>query len=700
VNFSVYSANATAVELLLFDSHAAPEPSEVIRLDPADNRSFNFWHVYVEGLEPGALYGFRVDGPRTEEDLHAAGHRFDPGKLLIDPYARGNANTLWDRGKATQPGDNVASAMRSVVIDPADYDWEGDEPLHRPMHETIVYEMHVRGFTKAESSGVENPGTFLGVLEKIPYLQELGVTAVELMPVFDFDEHEVLRQGPDGPLVNYWGYDSYSFFAPQSWYCVSPHEGAHLDEFRDMVKGLHRAGIEVILDVVYNHTNEGNENGPTITYKGLDNGAYYLLAPWDRQYYLNFTGTGNTLNANHPIVEKMILDSLRFWVREMHVDGFRFDLASILARGPDGKRMEFPPVLWAIEMDDELAETKIIAEPWDPGGLYEVGHFTGAKACEWNGLYRDDVRAWMKGDSSTIKPIATRIAGSSDLYEHAGQGPTNSINFVTAHDGFTLNDLVSYDVKHNDANGERNRDGSDDNRSWNSGEEGDTDDPEVLATRARQVRNFATVLLVSRGVPMFLSGDEVRKSQSGNNNAYCQDNEISWFDWDLVERNADTLRFFRLMIDFRKRHPELSKDAFYTGRPNDRFVPDIEWHGTELNEPRWDEPDAHAFGLTIGGETEEREDIHVMLNTHWDSHSFAIPSRDGRAWFRAVDTSLASPDDIAEAGAETKLDDDRYEVGPRSVVVLVAKPGTGAAPKARRGGRSTRKATTTTTEDR
>jgi isoamylase len=671
VNFSVYSEHATRVELLLFDSTSAQKPSRVIELDPAVNRTFHFWHIHVSGLRSGQVYAYRMDGPgRTA----LTGFRFDPAKVLLDPYARGNVNNLWDRGRAVGPGDNADSAMRSVVIDTSGYDWEGDVPLRTPMADTVVYEMHVRGFTRSPSSGVANPGTFSGIVEKIPYLVSLGVTAVELMPIFDFDESQVLRQADDGKsLRNYWGYDPFGFFAPQSSYCVAPDEGQHITEFRDMVKALHAAGIEVILDVVFNHTSEGNENGPVISFRGQANEAYYHLWSMDRRCYENFSGCGNTLNANHPVVNKMIIDCLEYWVREHHVDGFRFDLASVLDRDLDGSEMATPPVLWNIELADQLADTKIIAEPWDAGGLYQVGRFPGRRWSEWNGPFRDEVRRFVRGDPGLVGAVASRVGGSADLFEPEDELPTNSVNFITAHDGFTLNDLVSYQEKHNAANGEDSRDGSDANYSWNCGAEGPTEDRDVEDLRLRQIKNFASILLLSRGVPMLLMGDEVRRTQQGNNNAYCIDGPLTWFDWDQVDDNADVLRFFSELIALRKRNRVLRMPRFLSDRPNERGVPEVSWHGTALGGPGWDDPSAQALSCTLGG-VDDEPDLHLIFNMYHLGLDFELPPPTGHHWCRAIDTSLPAPEDVLPAGSEAPVSGPVYQASGRSVVVLVSHP--------------------------
>ena len=670
-NFSVYSEHATTVELLLFADEADLEPQHVLVLDPDENKDFHFWHVYVRGVGPGQIYAYRADGPHTPTEN---GLRFNRRKVLIDPYALGNINNLWNRLDAVGPEDNVASSMRSVVIDPEDYDWEGDRPLNIPITDTVIYEVHVRGFTRSRTSGVTHPGTFAGVVEKIPYLESLGVTAIELLPIFDFDE-DVLRLSPDGtPLHNYWGYDPYGHFAPQSNFCTEPEQGSHLREFRDMVKALHRAGIEVILDVVFNHTGEGNHNGPTISFRGLANEAYYHLYPPDKQYYMDYSGCGNTLNANHPVVTKFILECLEYWVTEHHVDGFRFDLGSVLSRGQDGAEMAVPPALWGIELSGVLSETKVIAEAWDAGGLYQVGRFPGPRWSEWNGHYRDDIRRFVKGDPGLVGTVAFRVGGSSDLYEWGGELPTNSINFITAHDGFTLNDLVSYNDKHNEANGEENRDGSNDNESWNCGVEGPTDDPEVERLRERQIKNFAAILLSSQGVPMLLGGDEFRRTQGGNNNAYCQDNDISWFDWELVEKNAAMVRFFSRMIALRRQHPVLRRRHFFQGKVvNHRGLTDVTWHGVRLGAPGWNDPNARVLAYTLGGRDEDA-DMHIILNMYELALDFELPTVPTRQWHKAVDTSLPSPGDIAEPGAEQPVEGTNLNVGGRSVVILVSKP--------------------------
>src|SRR6059036_1361845 len=599
VNFSVFSRHATGVEVLLFDGVDDTKAASVVRLDPSANRTYHYWHVFVPNVRPGQLYGYRVEGPFDP----SSGMRFDPTKVLLDPYGRGvMVPSAYDRAAARRPGDNTGTALKSVVVDVSAYDWEGDAPLQRPSARTIVYEMHVRGFTRHPSAGLpeQTRGTFAGLIEKIPYLQRLGITAVELLPVFQFDPQD----SPPG-LVNYWGYAPVSFFAPHQGYGSRRDPLGPVDEFRDMVKALHRAGLEVILDVVFNHTAEGDHAGPTLSLRGLDNPTYYILEG-DRARYADYSGTGNTLNANHPVVRRMIVDSLRYWVDVMHVDGFRFDLASILERDESGDVMPNPPVLWDIESDPVLAGTKLIAEAWDAAGLYQVGTFVGDSWKEWNGRFRDDVRSFFRGEEGSIEGFVDRVIGSPSLYGHKQREPEASVNFVTCHDGFTLNDLVSYDGKHNEANGEDNRDGADDNRSWNCGVEGPTEDPYIDKLRTRQVKNFFTVTMLSAGMPMMLMGDEVRRTQGGNNNAYCQDNEIGWFDWTLLTQRAGVHRFASLLNARR-----VLRDV---GHERQRMAlnqlirqADITWHGVKLDEPDW-RHSSHSVAFTA---TLERTRYHV-----------------------------------------------------------------------------------------
>jgi isoamylase len=663
VNFSVYSRGATVVELQLFDRQDDAHASRVIRLDPAVHRTYHYWHAFVAGLRPGQIYGYRVHGDWDP----ANGLRFDASKVLLDPYGRAVVVPEgYSREAARDAPDDAATAMKSVVADPSAYDWENDAPLQRPSSRTIIYEMHVRGLTRHPGSGVpeRRRGTYAGVIDKIPYLQQLGITAVELLPVFQFDAQDA----PPG-RVNYWGYAPISFFAPHAGYSSARDPLSPLDEFRDMVKALHRAGIEVILDVVFNHTAEGDEQGPTLSFRGLDNATYYILEE-DRARYANYSGTGNTLNTNHPIVRRMIVDSLRYWVQAMHVDGFRFDLASILSRDSSGNVIPNPPVLWDIESDPALAGTKLIAEAWDAAGLYQVGHFVGDSWKEWNGRFRDDVRSFLRGEEGYVERFADHVLGSPSLYGHKHREPEASVNFVTCHDGFTLNDLVSYDRKHNEANGESNRDGADDNRSWNCGVEGPTDDPAIESLRTRQAKNFLTVTILSAGMPMLLMGDEVRRTQRGNNNAYCQDDETSWFDWTLLSRQADLHRFVTLLNRGRLlRDVEHEQDRVALNELLRRA--DITWHGVRLHEPDW-RPSSHSLAFT----TKHRPDgvlLHVILNAYWEPLSFDLPplgARVGGVWRRWVDTSLESPEDIVEWYGAPLVDGMSYRAESRSVVVL------------------------------
>jgi glycogen operon protein len=663
VNFSVCSRSASGMALLLFDRVEDAKPQREIRLDPVVNRTYHYWHVFVPGVESGQIYAYRAEGPADP----ARGMRFDPSKVLLDPYSRGvMVPPNYSRQAAREDGDNAASAMKSVVVDPMAYDWEGDVPPRRPSSRTIVYEMHVRGFTRHSSSGVaeHRRGTFAGLIEKIPYLRDLGVTAVELLPVFQFD-----AQDAPGGRVNYWGYAPVSFFAPHQAYSSRQDPLGPVDEFRDMVKALHRSGLEIFLDVVFNHTAEGDHHGPTLSLRGLDNSAYYILQR-DRARYANYTGTGNTLNANHPIVRRTIVDSLRYWVEVMHVDGFRFDLASILTRDAAGNVLPNPPVLWDIESDPVLASTKLMAEAWDAAGLYQVGTFIGDSWKEWNGRFRDDVRSFFRGESGSVVRVADRMIGSPEIYGHEEREPEQSVNFATCHDGFTLNDLVSYDRKHNEANGEGNRDGSDDNRSWNCGVEGPTDDPAVEKLRNRQVKNFLAATLLSVGMPMILMGDEVRRTQGGNNNAYGQDNETSWFDWSLLANHADVHRFVTLLNARRLlRDVEHEKERLSLNQMLRRA--NKSWHGVRLGQPDWRDC-SHSIAFTLELR-QERLLVHLILNAYWEPLDFELPSVGSRQpWRRWIDTFLDSPHDIVPWQTSPPVPGPTYRAQARSVVVLFA----------------------------
>ena len=662
VNFSVFSKSATHLELLLFDREDAAQPSRTLVLDPGQHRTYHYWHVFVPGLRPGQLYGYRAHGPLEP----ALGHRFDSAKLLLDPYARAVAVPKgYSREAASEPGDDTAVAMKSVVADPTRYDWEQDVPLRRPWSETVIYELHVRGFTKHPSSGVspEKAGTYAGLIEKIPYLQDLGVTAVELLPTFQFDAQDA----PAG-RTNYWGYSPVGFFAPHQAYSSRRDPLAVLDEFRDMIKALHRGGIEVILDVVFNHTAEGDHRGPTLCFRGFENEAYYLLEG-DRSRYANYSGCGNTLNANHPVVRRMIRESLRYWVEHMHVDGFRFDLASILSRDESGHPAPRPPVLFDIESDPVLAGTKLIAEAWDAAGLYQVGSFVGDAWHEWNARFRDDARRFLKSERGMVPKLAARLLGSPDLYGHEEREPEQSVNFVTCHDGFTLEDLVSYDRKHNEANGEQNRDGADDNASWNCGAEGPSEDPAIEALRSRQIRNFFTLLLASVGSPMLSMGDEMRRSQRGNNNAYCQDNEIGWLDWTLLERHRDVHRFVRSLLAFRMRRDVVLDAPRVTLNELLRRAR-IEWHGVALGGPDWSDH-SHSLATTITSFYGNFR-LHGIFNAYWEPLRFELPAGgEAGAWRRWLDTSLESPEDILPWDEAPHIAESSYTAQPRSIAILV-----------------------------
>jgi isoamylase len=663
INFSVFSRSAARIELLFFDQEDDAGPSRIIQIDPYTNRTYHYWHVFVPEARVGQIYAYRAYGPSDP----ANGFRFDPDKALLDPYGRGVVvPKSYSREAARKPGDNLPTAMKSMVVDASTYEWEGDAPLHTSSARTIVYEMHVKGFTRHPNSGVteELRGTYAGLVEKIPYLKDLGITAVELLPIFQFDASDC----PPG-VVNYWGYQPVSFFAPHRAYSSRQDAQGPTDEFRDMVKALHCAGIEVILDVVFNHTSEGAHDGPTLSFRGLDNAAYYILEQ-DRSRYSDYSGCGNTLNANQPIVRRMILDSLRYWVSEMHVDGFRFDLASILSRDSSGHCMSTPPVLWDIESDPTLAGTKLIAEAWDAAGLYQVGSFIGDSWMEWNGCFRDDFRSFFRGEQATVRRIADRLIGSPEVYGHKQREAEQSVNFITCHDGFTLNDLTSYDQKHNEANNDNNRDGANDNRSWNCGVEGPTDNPAIEKLRNRQVKNFLTVSLLSLGMPMILMGDEVRRTQFGNNNNYCHDDETNWFDWNLLEKHADLYRFAKLLIARRV----LRNDEAQRHRKSlDQLIREARkaWHGVKPLQPDWSDC---SHSLAFGAELKkEKLGIHFILNGYWEPLQFELPFLDnGSTWRLWIDTALQSPDDIVDWETAPPMPGYVYPVEARSVVVLIS----------------------------
>ncbi len=668
VNFSIFSRHATAVDLLLFTSSDSEQPFQTINLDKEKHRTFFSWHVFVKELPVGTWYCWRMDGSNQPR---LSGLRFDKQKYLLDPCARAISNKRWNRSVACISGDNGSTAMRCVVADET-YDWEGDKTLAIRSEKAIVYELHVGGFTRHPSAKVDNPGTFKGLIEKIPYLQALGITHVELLPIMAFDEQDVPCHTADLGLKNYWGYSTHSFFSPHPGFCITPEQGTHIKEFRDLVKALHKADIAIILDVVFNHTSEAGTNGPVINFKGILGDIFYHLDSHDKSIFHDYTGCGNTVNANHPLVSKFIISCLEYWVREMHVDGFRFDLASALARGEGGQVLQNPPVLWGIELSEQLAKTKLIAEAWDAAGLYQVGSFPGYRWAEWNGRYRDVIRRFVRGDKGIIREVATRICGSSDLYESQGRLPISGINFVTCHDGFTLYDLFSYNQKHNEANGEHNNDGCNNNLSFNCGVEGETSDPEILALRRKLAKNVFAILLLSQGVPMLYAGDEFLNSQQGNNNGYCQDNELSWLDWGMVDQNADILRFAQQMIALRKRHSALMRRRFLTGRPTEEsHLPDITWHGTLVSStPCWQDPEARKLTFTLAGIEVNEPDLHIIMNMDDQKKDIELPVIEGKRWCLAVDTTKPSPEDIVKPEDQKPLDTNQYEVGSRGIVVF------------------------------
>jgi glycogen operon protein len=686
VNFALFSENATAVELCLFEGPDSAKESHCIRVE---ERTDQIWHVYLPGLWPSQHYGYRVHGPYDPE----AGHRFNPNKLLIDPYAKSFAGTIeWSDAmfgyRIGDPNadlsfdtrDNAGNMPKCVVIDQA-FTWGGDHLLKTPWDKSIIYEVHVKGFTARHPEVQEQMrGTYAGLTAPavIDYLLALGVTAIELLPVHHFvrDKHLL-----DHGLTNYWGYNSIGFFAPDMGYATSPVRGRVVREFKTMVKTLHSAGIEVILDVVYNHTAEGNHLGPTLSFRGIDNASYYRLRDDDKRYYMDYTGCGNTLNATHPHTLQLIMDSLRYWVTEMHVDGFRFDLASALARGLHAvdRLSAFFDIL---HQDPILSQVKLIAEPWDVGeGGYQVGNFPVGWA-EWNGKYRDTIRRYVKGDGGQVAELAYRLTGSSDLYSMSGRRPYASVNFITAHDGFTLNDLVSYNEKHNEANGEQNRDGTDDNASWNCGTEGPTENPTLVDLRERQKRNFLTLLFFSQGVPMLCAGDEIGRTQKGNNNAFCQDNEISWFDWRLDRAQRHLLEFTRSLIAFRKGHPVLRRRRFFQGRHiRGSEVKDISWFkpdGKEMTDEDWNAGYTKSLTLRLAGdaigETDEKgrlivdDTLLILLNAHHEPRTFTLPAhKRGVRWQPILDTTVA-------AGSEKSVvilkGGERFKLESRSIAVL------------------------------
>lgn len=648
INFALFARHASRVTLVIdhWPRGAKVANRLEFELDPAENRTGDMWHILLTTHQQNFSYGYRVDGPM---DPSVKGLVYDYNKILIDPYSRALLPIKW--GEVAKYGEKPYSRIVNQ-----DFDWQNDRPLKTPLSETIIYELHIRGFTNDTSSGVEAPGTYLGVIEKIPYLKSLGITAVELMPVSEFDENDTVFFDPDSGrrLKNFWGYNPVSFFAVNSGYAKDPERV--IDEFKSMVLALHQAGIEVFLDMVYNHTGEGGYEGTTTSFRGIDNSIYYHLN--DNNEYLNFSGCGNTVNCNHPVVRHLIRDSLRYWVTEMHIDGFRFDLASILGRDRQGNVLLNPPMIETIGEDPVLRDTKMIAEAWDAAGLYQVGSFsTDPRWGEWNGRFRDDVRAFMIGNENTVTHLATRIAGSSDLYQTSGRGPLCSINFVTSHDGFTLYDLVSYNEKHNRKNGEENRDGDNHNLSWNSGQEGDNCSKRVKQLRFRRMKSFTALLLLSQGVPMICAGDEFGRTQKGNNNAWCQDNQTSWLDWSLLETNREFFRFFKACIALRKKHKVFRREDFFqqTEQVHEKGTPpEISWQYLTPGKQNWT-PGCHglAFHLSTAVGGDESSEFFIMLNGDRNNtlHFTAPKPRDKRKrWHRIIDTTAASPEDFLPIG--------------------------------------------------
>ncbi|HPO01719.1 MAG TPA: glycogen debranching protein GlgX [Treponemataceae bacterium] len=692
VNFSVFTRNGAGVFLEFFENPKDASPFESYRFDPRLNRTGDIWHVFVEGLGPEALYLYRVDGPfRPSEGL-----RFNVNKYLLDPYAKAmTAESIFlgqeihrkrtaslDPDLAFSTTDTAEHFPKCIVVDDDAFDWQGDRPLNYPLRLSVLYEAHVKGLSVHRSSGAEHPGTYRGIIEMIPYLKRLGITSLELLPIHEFDEHENDRLNPrtGERLHNYWGYSTVGFFAPKATYAADQNGSGPVREFKEMVRELHKAKIEVILDIVFNHTAEGNERGPTISFRGFDNSIYYMLED-NKRFYRNYSGCGNTFNCNHPVVRTLLLDSLRYWVTEMHVDGFRFDLGSILGRDQRGRMMENPPMLERIAEDPVLRHTKIIAEAWDAGGAYQVGWFPGGRWAEWNDRFRDDVRAFWRGDSGQVKHFATRITGSSDLYLRDGRKPFHSINFITSHDGFTLNDLVSYNGKHNDENGESNRDGGDHNISYNYGFEGPAVNPKIEAIRNRQIKNMLCSMMLSLGTPMLLMGDEIRRTQQGNNNAYCQDSEISWMNYAFADKHADVQRFTREIIAFRRRHPAFLRPEFFTGSETAAHVmPDIVWFGPDGRSPDWSALDHFIAYQLIGSRATiltdcDDNDFYIMYNaSQRDITATIAPPLEGKKWFRVIDTSYDSPLDILETGMEEMLQNQqKYVILSRSAVVLISR---------------------------
>lgn len=692
VNFSVFSRHATQVQLDIFNDENDAEPSFSYTFNPDVNKTGDMWHVFLTGLKAGALYLYRVNGAFKPEQ----GQRFNPKSYLLDPYAKALTNHslfLNIEKDTTNPQDEMdillAAAQtgknfpKCVVIDNADFDWQGDRPLNYPLRHSVLYETHLKGFTQSPTSGVQHRGTYRGLIEKIPYLKELGITSVELLPIQEFDEYENTNVNPKTGerLKNYWGYSTIAFFAPKASFAANKNPGACVNEFKEMVRELHKNGLEVILDIVFNHTAEGNENGISINFRGFENSIYYLLEENQLQYYKNFSGCGNTVNCNHPVVRTFIIDCLRYWVCEMHVDGFRFDLGSILGRDRNGNLMENPPMLERIAEEPVLRNTKIIAEAWDAGGAYQVGWFPGGRWAEWNDRFRDDMRCFWRGDDFFTNAAATRLTGSSDLYLRDGRKPFHSINFLTSHDGFTLNDLVTYEKKHNEENGENNRDGSDNNHSFNCGFEGTSTNPAIEKLRVRYVKNLLISLFLSQGTPMLLAGDEFRRTQRGNNNAYCQDNETSWLDWSLKDTHSEIFRFTRKIIEFRLHHAAFRRPEFFIGQDlSCNSLMDISWFNEKGKLPDWAKQN-HFLACRMDGSKAEifsekdDNDFYLMFNTSSKDITVSLPNPSaGKKWYRVIDTSIAVPHDFLSVGEEEIIFPENIYILPaKSCAVLLGK---------------------------
>lgn len=676
VNFSVFSRNATAVFLEIFKNEKDSKPLYTIEFDSTVNRTGDIWHVFVVGLKPGDLYLYRVDGPSN----FSQGHRFNKENYLFDPKAKAFTNGSVFKNMIPGASCPLEKMPKCVVVDDS-YEWEGDKPLSIPLNKTIIYEMHVKGFTADKSSLVKNSGTYKGLIEKIPYLKELGITAVELLPIQEFDEYENTNVNPrtGDRMKNYWGYSTIGFFAPKVGYSSNKEPGFVVKEFKDMVKAFHSAGIEVILDVVFNHTAEGNEHGISLNFRGFDNSIYYHLVSEHLEYYVNFSGCGNTVNCNHPIVQDFIIDCLRYWVLEMHIDGFRFDLASVLCRDEKGFLLNEPSLTRRISEDPILKNTKIIAEPWDCGGGYQTGHFPGGRWCEWNDKFRDGIRKFIRGDEYISTEAATRIAGSSDLYLSSKRSPFNSINYVVSHDGFTLKDLVTYNYKHNEQNGEDNRDGTDNNLSYNYGFEGFSQNPKIERIRNQQIKNFFTVMMISQGVPMFVAGDEVMRSQGGNNNPYCQDNEISWFNWHNTEQNKNLYEFVKKLIRLRKEHYVFTRTDFFGGTKTakDSYLADITWFNYDGSIPDWSKMNRFlAFrlgGVFVKEENIRDNDFYIAINTdiHDKTITLPLPSAE-KKWYRTIDTSMEE-NEILIGNEEELKSQEKYVLLANSIIVLISK---------------------------